>query len=43
MKFTIVGAGSSYTPELLDEMIVRREVYRLMSWYYMISIHTDLR
>ena len=25
MKFTIVGAGSSYTPELLDEMIVRRE------------------
>lgn len=26
MKFTIVGAGSSYTPELIDEMIVRREV-----------------
>ncbi len=25
MKFTIVGAGSSYTPELLAEMIVRRE------------------
>ncbi len=25
MKFTILGAGSSYTPELLDEMIVRRE------------------
>ena len=25
MKFTIVGAGSSYTPELLDEMAVRRD------------------
>lgn len=25
MKFTIVGAGSSYTPELLDEMAMRRE------------------
>ena len=25
MKFTIVGAGSSYTPELIEEMIVRRE------------------
>ena len=25
MTFTIVGAGISYTPELLDEMIVRRE------------------
>lgn len=25
MKFTIVGAGSSYSPELVDEMIVRRE------------------
>ena len=25
MKFTIVGAGSSYTPELLDEMAVRKE------------------
>ncbi|MBQ8954024.1 MAG: 6-phospho-beta-glucosidase [Clostridia bacterium] len=26
MKFTIVGAGSSYTPELIEEMIVRREM-----------------
>ena len=26
MKFTIVGAGSSYSPELVDEMIVRREM-----------------
>jgi len=25
MKFTIVGAGSSYTPELLEEMAVRRD------------------
>lgn len=25
MKFTIVGAGSSYTPELLEEMCIRRE------------------
>lgn len=25
MKFAIVGAGSSYTPELLEEMCVRRE------------------
>ncbi len=25
MKFTIVGAGSSYTPELLEEMAARRE------------------
>lgn len=25
MKFTIVGAGSSYTPELLDEMAVRKD------------------
>ena len=25
MKFTIVGAGSSYTPELLDEMAARKE------------------
>ena len=25
MKFTIVGAGSSYTPELLEEMALRRE------------------
>ena len=25
MKFTIVGAGSSYTPELLDEMAMRKE------------------
>lgn len=25
MKFSIIGAGSSYTPELLDEMCVRRE------------------
>ena len=25
MKFTIVGAGSSYTPELIEEMILRRE------------------
>lgn len=25
MKFTIVGAGSSYTPELLDEMAAKRE------------------
>ena len=25
MKFTIVGAGSSYTPELIEEMIARRE------------------
>ena len=25
MKFTIVGAGSSYTPELIEEMIVRRD------------------
>jgi 6-phospho-beta-glucosidase len=25
MKFTIVGAGSSYSPELIDEMIVRRD------------------
>lgn len=25
MKFTIVGAGSSYTPELLDELSKRRE------------------
>lgn len=25
MKFTIVGAGSSYTPELLDEMGARKE------------------
>lgn len=25
MKFTIVGAGSSYTPELLEEMAVRKE------------------
>lgn len=25
MKFTIVGAGSSYTPELLDEMSLRQE------------------
>lgn len=25
MKFTIIGAGSSYTPELLEEMCIRRE------------------
>lgn len=25
MKFTIVGAGSSYSPELVDEMIIRRD------------------
>jgi 6-phospho-beta-glucosidase len=25
MKFTIVGAGSSYSPELIEEMIVRRD------------------
>ena len=25
MKFTIVGAGSSYSPELIDEMINRKE------------------
>ena len=25
MKFAIVGAGSSYTPELIEEMIVRRD------------------
>ena len=25
MKFTIVGAGSSYTPELLDELSMRKE------------------
>ena len=25
MKFTIIGAGSSYTPELLDEMAVRKK------------------
>ena len=25
MKFTIVGAGSSYTPELLDEMAMRKQ------------------
>lgn len=25
MKFTIVGAGSSYTPELLDELAARKE------------------
>jgi len=25
MKFTVVGAGSSYTPELLDELAVRQE------------------
>lgn len=25
MKFTIVGAGSSYTPELIEEMITRRD------------------
>lgn len=25
MKFSIVGAGSSYTPELLEEMAMRRE------------------
>ncbi len=25
MKFTVVGAGSSYTPELLDEMAARHE------------------
>ena len=25
MKFTIVGAGSSYTPELLEEMAARRD------------------
>lgn len=26
MKFTIIGAGSSYTPELLDEMAARSEM-----------------
>ena len=25
MKLTIVGAGSSYTPELIEEMILRRD------------------
>lgn len=25
MKFTIIGAGSSYTPELLDEMTARHD------------------
>lgn len=25
MKFTVVGAGSSYTPELLDELAVRKD------------------
>ena len=27
MKFTIVGAGSSYTPELLDEMANRFDCF----------------
>ena len=29
MKLAIVGAGSSYTPELIEEMINRRDVLRV--------------